>query len=68
MSAEITNFDEGIPTVYVCIKMMKMAGLRGLSGPPVLQPVDVEGNKGADPAMASCRHVEARRSKPAAAC
>lgn len=44
-----------------------MAGPRGLSGLTVPSHVDVEGSKGADPAMASCRSVLARQFKPAAA-
>lgn len=66
MCANISN-DKGIPIVYVCIKIMKMAGPHGLSGPTVQSPVDVEGIKGDDPAMASSHPVLARRSKPAAA-
>lgn len=62
------EFHKGILTVYVCIKMMKMTGPRGLSGPTVRSPVGVEGNRGADPAMASSRPVLARQSKPTAAC
>lgn len=67
MCAKITAFGKGTPTVYVCIKIMKMAGPRGPSGLTVRPPVDVEGSKGDDPAMASCRRVLARQSKPAAA-
>lgn len=61
-----------IPTVHVCvcvyIKIMKTAGPRGLSGPIVRSPVDVEGSRGADPATASSRPAPARQSRPAAAC
>ncbi len=46
---------------------METAGPRGLSGLTVRSPVDVGGSKGDDPAMASCRPVPARQSKPAAA-
>lgn len=68
MCAKTTKFHKAILTIYVCVKMMKMAGPCGLSGPTVRSPVDVEGNRGADPAMASCRPALARQSKPAAAC
>lgn len=62
------EFHKGILTVYMCIKMMKMTGPRGLSGPNVQSPVGVEGNRGADPATASSHPVLARQSKPTAAC
>lgn len=58
-------------TILMCIcdyiKKMKMVGPPGLNGLTVPSPVDVEGSKGDDPAMASCRPVLARQFKPAAA-
>ncbi|TMS21884.1 hypothetical protein E3U43_012149 [Larimichthys crocea] len=54
-------------SAVLSVSIMKMAGPHGLSGPTVRSPVDVEGIKGDDPAMASSHPVLARRSKPAAA-
>lgn len=69
MDVKINNFNKNTTHVFcLCIiKIMKMAGPHGLSGPTAPPPVDVGGSKGADPAMASCHPALARRSKPAAA-
>lgn len=73
MDAKINKYNKNTTTTttHVCclyvIKMMKTAGPHGLSGPTAPPPVDVEGSKGVDPAMASCRPALARQSKPAAA-
>lgn len=67
MCPQTTEWNTSILTVYVCIKMTKMAGPCGRSGLTVPSPVDEEGNRGDDPATASCRPVLAHQSKPAAA-
>lgn len=57
-------------SVCLCmhVKIRETVGPSGLSGLTVRSPVGVEGSKGADPAMASCRPALARQFKPAAAC